>query len=77
MLTTYTDLHDIEYIFHDCQFFTGGVHASIDELKTLPEAVKAKMYLVHYGDNWEKFEDKVKEYGFAGLGKQHISYDFL
>lgn len=72
----YNEHFDLEVIFHDCQFFTGGVHASLDELKALPADIKAKMYLVHYGDNWENFADKVKEYGFAGLAEQHVSYDF-
>ena len=30
--------YDFEIIFHDCQLFTGGVHASLDELLTLPAA---------------------------------------
>lgn len=77
LVTYYDDKLELETIFHDCQFFTGGVHASLDELNALPEKVKAKMYLVHYGDNWEQFEDKVKEYGFAGLARQHQGYDFL
>jgi hypothetical protein len=65
-----------EAIFHDCQFFTGGVHASIEELKELSPDIKKRMYLSHYGDNWEQFEDKVVEYGFAGLAKQHQYYCF-
>jgi len=34
------------------------------------------MILTHYGDNWEQFEAKVKEYGFYGLAKQHVFYRF-
>ena len=52
------------------QFFAGGVHASLEELNQLPVEYKNKIYLTHYGDNWEDFVDKVKEFGFAGLTKQ-------
>ncbi|WP_020613887.1 MBL fold metallo-hydrolase [Sediminispirochaeta bajacaliforniensis] len=65
-----------EIIFHDCQFFTGGVHAGIDELAILPAAVKKKMLLVHYGDDWEKQTTRVRELGFAGLTRQWLFYDF-
>lgn len=76
LIDTYDKLFKFEMIFHDCQFFTGGVHASLDELNELPPAIKKKTYLTHYGDNWEKFEPKVEEYGFAGLCKQHVHYNF-
>jgi ribonuclease BN (tRNA processing enzyme) len=76
LLDDYEKKFKFEIIFHDCQFFTGGVHASIDELKTLPESIKKKMVLMHYGDNWKQFEDKVKEYGFIDLARQWNFYDF-
>jgi len=63
-----------EYIFHDCQFYTGGVHAGIDELKTLPESMKKKMYLCHYSDNFTKY--KPEEYGFAGYAERGVYYNF-
>lgn len=66
--------YGIEYIFHDCQFYTGGVHASYDELGTLPEDMKKRMFLCHYGDNYEKF-DAVKD-GFAGFAQRGVYYDF-
>ena len=72
----YESKFNFEAIFHDCQFFTGGVHASIDELNNFPIDVKRKIYLTHYGDNWEENENKIKEYGFAGLAKQHVYYSF-
>ncbi len=65
-----------ELIFHDCQFFTGGVHAGLEELKTLPESIKSKMILMHYGDNFEDYRDKIKEYGFHDFAKQWVYYDF-
>lgn len=67
---------NFEAIFHDCQFYTGGVHASIEELKNLPESIKNKMYLTHYGDNWEEFQDRSREYGFADIAAQHVFYNF-
>ncbi len=76
LVLNYNELFNFEMIFHDCQFFTGGVHAGIEELKELPAEIKSKMVLTHYGDNWENFEEKVKEYGFHSLAKQWYFYDF-
>ena len=76
LVTFYNDRFSLEAIFHDCQFFTGGVHAGIDELNSFPKPVKKKMYLCHYGDNWEQNEAKVADYGFAGLAKQQVYYIF-
>lgn len=67
----------IHTIFHDCQFHKGGVHASLEELRSLPEDVRKKMFLVHYGDNWEEYEAQVAKGGFAGFGEQWQFYDFL
>jgi ribonuclease BN (tRNA processing enzyme) len=72
----YETRFNFEAIFHDCQFFTGGVHAGIEELKQFSPEIKKKLYLTHYGDNWENFEDKIKEYGFAGLTQQQVFYVF-
>ena len=76
LIIGYDKIYNFEVIFHDCQFFTGGVHASLDEINELPSEIKAKTWLMHYGDNWEKFEDKIKQYGFAGIVKQWNYYDF-
>jgi ribonuclease BN (tRNA processing enzyme) len=76
LVSYYDNKFNLETIFHDCQFFSGGVHANLDELKQLPENIKKKMYLTHYDDTWEKYEEKVKKYGFAGLAKQQIFYAF-
>lgn len=64
----------IECIFHDCQFYPGGVHAFYGELKTLPADVKKKMYLCHYGDNYESFTPEND--GFAGFTKRGCFYNF-
>jgi mRNA degradation ribonuclease J1/J2 len=76
LIDFYEKKFKLEAIFHDCQFFTGGVHASLEEIKQFPPDIKSKMYLTHYGDNWEEFEDKIEKYGFAGLAKQHVYYVF-
>jgi len=76
LIDSFTRLFDLEMIFHDCQLFTGGVHAGIEELNTLDKDIKKKMVLVHYGDNWKDYEEKVPEYGFHSLGRQWHFYDF-
>lgn len=77
LLEDYCDRFPIETIYHDCQLMPpGGVHASIDELKTLPADLKARMVLMHYGDTWESWETRVADEGFAGLARPWTYYDF-
>lgn len=64
----------IEVIFHDCQFYPGGVHASYQELKTLSEDIRSKMFLCHYGDNYQTL--KPEEDGFLGFVEQGCYYHF-
>ena len=72
-LFTDIDLSRIDTIYHDCQLFSPGkVHATYDELNTLPDAIKAKMFLTHYGDTYDKF-DPQKD-GFAGFAKPFTPY---
>lgn len=66
--------YPIEYIFHDCQLYTGGVHASYQELQHLPAAVKQKMFLCHYGDAVETYNACAD--GFAGFAEQGCFYVF-
>jgi len=61
-----------ECIFHDVQFFPGAVHAPLDDLKTLPAEIKAKMFLMHYADDWQKQDIT----GFAGWTEQGVRYIF-
>lgn len=63
-----------ETYFHDCQFYEGGVHASFKELCTLPESIKNKMFLCHYGENFKDFKPENK--GFAGFAERGIYYNF-
>jgi ribonuclease BN (tRNA processing enzyme) len=63
-----------KYILHDCQLFDPGtVHATLNELLTLPPAIQKKMYLMHYGDDMEKFKDHCGEMQFL---LQHKMYNF-
>ncbi len=59
LLDIYKDRAQI--IIHDCQSFTGGVHASISELITLPEDLRQKIYGIHHGDTWD-----IKQTGLLG-----------
>lgn len=77
--------HQIRYfydradlIFHDCETspFKSGVHAHFDDLCTLPDAVKAKMWLMHY--QWVEGEDLVeraRDSGFAGFVRTRQVFD--
>lgn len=61
-----------EVMFHDVQFSPGAVHALLAELRTLPEDVKRKMYLMHYADNYQ--EQDISD--FAGWAEQGVGYVF-
>ena len=67
--TTVLPPHDPVMIFQDCQFTPPGpsdIHISYDRLRDgLPEAVKAKTYLVHLSQGYEQFEPERD--GFAGF----------
>ncbi len=73
---TYDEIFDFELIFHDCQLFTGGVHASLEELTTLPERLRSKIVLMHYGDNWRNFERQALDAGFHSFARQGCCYRF-
>jgi len=66
---------DAEIIYHDCQFFTGGIHTSLDELATLPENLRHKTWLMHYGDTYAEHKEKARQAGFR-WAKQHTVYTF-
>jgi ribonuclease BN (tRNA processing enzyme) len=74
MLETFDKAFNLELFIHDCQFFTGGVHASLEELKALPEHFKKRMLLTHYADNWEQFHPE--QDGFLGFTKPDLYYIF-
>lgn len=66
-----------DIIIQDCETapFRSGVHAHYDELKTLSDELKEKMYLVHFQDNvlddfegWKEKASKDKFKGFLRKG---------
>ncbi len=63
-------------IIQDCETapYKSGVHAHFDELCTLDEETKKKMYLVHYQDNvcdnLEEWQTKAIDSGFVGFAIQ-------
>lgn len=60
-----------EVIFHDVQFFPEAVHASLEDLKSLPGEIKDKTYLFHYADNW--LDQKIDDFaGWTEEGKRYI-----
>jgi ribonuclease BN (tRNA processing enzyme) len=68
--------YGFEAIFHDCQLFKGGVHASLEELAGLPAAIRAKTRLMHYGDKIEEFLPQIAKLGFVGIAEQQKTYSF-
>lgn len=76
LITEFDDLYNFDVIFHDCQLFTGGVHASIDELMQLSPAIRAKTILMHYGDTWKSVEQKALDAGFHSWAQQGHRYTF-
>lgn len=68
--------YKLKTIFHDCQFFDGGVHTSINQLATLPAETRAKMWLMHYGDAVETQEENIHALGFAGFARQWEPFDY-
>ena len=67
----------VRFFFHDCQLFEqkDGVHASLEELSTLPEEIRVNIKAMHYGDNYKDFEDKFKEYKIE-RAKQNDVFEF-
>ena len=68
------EFKNIKFIFHDCQFYAGGVHASYQDLLNFPVDIRKKMYLTHYGDNYNEYD--VKKDFFGDLTKQGHYYFF-
>ncbi len=62
-----------QVIFHDCQFTTNGchIHATLDELLTLPEAWQRRILLVHYGDDWAAYQGRTGWMRFAREGERY------
>jgi ribonuclease BN (tRNA processing enzyme) len=65
-----------EHIFHDVQLFPGGIHASLEEIANLPEDIRNRTSLVHYGDNFEDHQRRVEDLGFVGFARQGVIHQF-
>ena len=76
LLESYDDIYSFEIIFHDVQFFAGGVHASLDEVSTLPPEMKRRMVLTHYPETWSGQVKRVRREGFIGFAHQWSFYRF-
>lgn len=62
----------IRRILHDCQLSgTGHVHTTLEELMTLPEDVRQKISLMHYGDEKPDFVGRTGDMLFL---EQHVMY---
>ena len=62
-------------IFHDCQLAgKGEVHATLEELLTLPWQTQAKMFLMHYGDDVMDYIGSTGDMIFAWQGVEYVVY---
>lgn len=61
-----------EALFHDASLTRNAVHASVNELLSLPAEVRQKMYLMHYQDEATPKDAE----GFAGLALRRMRYIF-
>ncbi len=66
--------YPVKVIFHDCDFsgFSESVHASYNQLKTLPAEIRKMMYLCHYNGKAENFN--IEEDGFRKLARPGVWY---
>lgn len=70
LIDLYSDRSEV--FFHDASLTRNVVHASVNELKTLPADVRKRMYLMHYQD--ETTPADASE--FAGLARRKTRYIF-
>jgi ribonuclease BN (tRNA processing enzyme) len=65
-------------IFHDCETteFQSGVHAHFDDLCTLPDDIKARMWLMHYDPNGKVTDADALKAGFRGFVKRGQKFEF-
>lgn len=63
-------------IFHDVQLTDADdcVHALLSELRILPETIRSKMWLYHYGDQWDDPAYAFVADDFAGFVQPQTRY---
>lgn len=72
LLRRLIDERGVRLIFHDCQLRgPGTVHATLDELLSLPAKIQQKIILMHYDDDMEAYIGKTGPMPFI---KQHQLY---
>ncbi len=69
---------DCEYLYFDGKPLKSGVHAHYEDLKTLHDKTKAKIYLSHYQDalRVDMTDEDVQADGFMGIAKMGMSVEF-
>ena len=60
-------------VFHDCQLVSNGahIHATLEELLTLPPELQERILLVHYADDWRAFQGRTGKMRFAQEGRTY------
>jgi ribonuclease BN (tRNA processing enzyme) len=72
LLTRLDEERQLRLILHDCQLHGPGiVHASLEELRSLPEHIRRKAWLMHYDDDMETF---IGQTGGMRFIRQHQRY---
>jgi ribonuclease BN (tRNA processing enzyme) len=63
-------------VFHDVQLEgeEESVHARLSELRTLPEAIRQRTHLYHYGDTWDNGSYAFVDEEFLGFVQPHKRY---
>ena len=73
----YAHMLDVaELCFHDCQLVdqADSVHANLSEVRTLPERIRRKTHLYHFGDNFDDPALGPPIAEFAGLAQPYQRY---
>ena len=74
---TYRQLMTAAHInFHDCQLYEdpAPVHSMLSELRQMPDEIKKKTVLYHYGDAWDSPDYDFISDEFSGLARPHERY---
>jgi ribonuclease BN (tRNA processing enzyme) len=66
----------VDLVFHDCETagYKSGVHASYENLATLPDSQKNKMWLYHYNNEPKQIPTQD---GFLGFAQKGQTFDCL
>ncbi len=62
--------------FHDVQFTEqeSAVHATLSELRTMPDEIRKKTHLYHYPDQWDDPQYSFTKDEFAGFAVPQVRY---